>query len=256
MNFTCMPRLRAFRPALILLLAAAPMFSSKAGTWTNLASAPPGNAGVQLMLLLSDGTVMAQEAGTTNNWFRLTPDNHGSYINGAWSTLAPMNFTRQYYTSAVLRDGRVFVAGGEYGSGGSTAEIYDPKLNTWTVIPVPAGLLCTNCGSPGFSDSGSVILPDGNLLIAPVSLAGSGGTVIYNVSSNSFFPRPSSFANQNEATWVKLPDDSILTIDPSLNPAFLNTSERFIPSLNNGQGGWIADKSLPVPMYNGVSETG
>lgn len=252
---TCMLRLWTCRSILILTtLFSAVSTSMATGTWTTLQNLAPGN--VELMLLLSDGTVMAREARTNSGaWYRLTPDVHGSYINGTWSTLAPMNFTREFFSSAVLKDGRVFVAGGEYGTGGSTAEVYDPKANAWTIAPVPPGLICTNCSSPGFSDSGSVILSNGTVLIAPVSIAGSGGTVIYNPTSNTFSSGPAS-ANQNEATWVKLPDDSILTIDPSNNSNFLNSAERFIPSLNNGQGGWIVDAPLPVPMYNSATEIG
>ncbi len=226
------------------------------GSWTTVAQTPPNNSAVQLMLLLPDGTVMAQQQGTSAVWYRLTPDRHGSYINGSWTTLTPMIYTRQFYTSAVLRDGRVFVAGGEYGTGGNTAEIYDPRLNTWTEIPVPSGLICTGCASPGFSDSASVILPNGNLLIAPVFPVAANGTVIYNPFSNTFSQGPACIQNQNEATWVKLPDDSILTIDPTQDPNLLNTSERFIPSLNNGQGGWIADANLTVAMYNSAQEIG
>lgn len=203
---------------------------------------------------------MAQQAtsgasSATANWYRLTPDIHGSYINGTWSTLSPMNFTREYYSSAVLRDGRVFVAGGEYGTGGSAAEIYDPTTDSWTFIPVPPGVLCTNCGYQAFSDSGCVVLPNGNVLIAPVSLKPT-GTVIYNPTLNTFSAGPPTLGNQNEACWVKLPDDSILTIDATNDPTFLNTSERFIPSLNNGQGGWVADAPLPVTMFNAATETG
>src|SRR5450759_4552200 len=152
------------------------------GTWTNVVQAAP--VGLEQMLLLPDGTVMAQQVSftgnTSSNWYRLTPDIHGSYVNGYWTTLAPMNYTREFYSSAVLRDGRVFVAGGELGNGGNKAEIYDPRYNSWTEISVPAGLICTSCSSPGFSDSGCVILPDGNVMIAPVAPVVPNGTVSYN----------------------------------------------------------------------------
>lgn len=236
---------------LVLLVGAlgcAPRATAAVGTWTNVIAPAPGP--VELMLLLSDGTVMAQQAGISSNWFRLTPDQHGSYITGSWTTIASMLYSRQFYSSAVLRDGRVFVAGGEYGTGGTlnTAEIYDPRYNVWTEIPVPAGT--------GFSDSDCVILPDGRLLIAPVTPATPNATIIYDPGSNSFSPGPAYYGNQNEATWVKLPDDSILTIDAIPDATALNTSERFIPSLNNGQGQWIADRQLPVAMYNSSGETG
>src|SRR5260221_8078823 len=66
------------------------------GSWTTIAQPPPGNSKIQHMILLSDGSVMAQQAGTTSNWYRLTPVN-GSYVNGNWTTMAPMKYTRQFY---------------------------------------------------------------------------------------------------------------------------------------------------------------
>ena len=83
---------------------------ARAGTWTALANTAPG--GVNTMLLLSDGTVMAQDGGNTT-WYRLTPNSSGSYVNGTWSTRTSMHYSRLYYASAVLQDGRVFFAGGE-----------------------------------------------------------------------------------------------------------------------------------------------
>ncbi len=120
------------------------------------------------MLLLSDGSVLAQN-GEGTNWYKLNPTN-GSYLNGNWAptnTINPMHYTRLYYSSAVLRDGRVFVAGGEYGTGTTNAEVYDPCSNIWTVIPVPPGLISTNntnsnpsiANNAGFLDSGCVTLP-------------------------------------------------------------------------------------------------
>src|SRR5205085_10035721 len=135
----------------------------------------------------------------------------GSYINCARTTLAPMQYTRQCYASAVVRDGRVFVAGGELGNGGNTAEIYDPRYNSWTEIPVPAGLICTSCSGPGFSDAGCVILPNGNVIIAAVAPALPNRTVIYDPILNSLSQGPTYQVNKNEATWVKLPDDSLPT---------------------------------------------
>src|SRR3954468_13729191 len=79
-------------------------------TWTALAHNAPG--AVQLLQLLPDGTVMAAANNGTSTigrgWFRLTPDSHGSYVNGTWTTLASMIDTRIYYSAQVLRDGRVF----------------------------------------------------------------------------------------------------------------------------------------------------
>jgi len=190
------------------------------------------------MLLLSDGTVMAQNFGGSA-WYRLTPDAHGHYVHGTWTTLASMHDTRLYYSSAVLRDGRVFVAGAEWGSGGATAEVYDPLSNTWTLVP-PSG--------QGYGDSASMILPDGNVLVAPVGYATVGDTLIYHPASNSWSPGGTSANYQDEASWVKLPDGSILTIDP-FNDNYGRASERYIPSLN----AWIGDAPVPVSLYSAGS---
>jgi len=187
------------------------------------------------MLLLPDGTVMAADGG--NSWFRLTPDLNGNYVNGSWTTLASMHDSRLYYSSQVLRDGRVFVAGGEYGTGHDSAEVYDPATNTWTYAPV---------SGQGFSDSISKLLPNGNVLIAPVVPSQPGLTVIYDPAANAWLAGPTLFRGtyQDEASWVKLADDSILTVDP-----FGVNSERYIPALNR----WVNDANVPVALYDSVS---
>ena len=50
------------------------------------------------MLLLTDGTVIAQSGDDGLHWFKLTPDAHGSYVNGTWTTPAPMSFPRIYFS--------------------------------------------------------------------------------------------------------------------------------------------------------------
>jgi len=211
--------------------------ATAAGTWVPLANPPPGPAGH--FLLLTDGTVMAEDLSTDYGpgWFRLTPDIHGSYVNGSWSTLAPMHATRLDFSSVVLPDGRVFVAGGEYGTGTNSAEVYDPASNTWELVPSPPA------GQDAFYDSGAVVLANGNVLIAPVYPATSGGTVIYNPALHTLSAGPTLFRgyNQDEASWVKLADDSILTIDP-----FGVNSERYLPVANT----WVNDANVPVSLYD------
>ena len=235
--WTSLPRsLSAWLVLLITILGSlAPGQSPAAGTWTNIPN--PVTNGIGLMLLLSDGSVMCQEYLGTN-WFRLTPDTNGSYVNGSWTNLAPSQDSRLYCSSQVLRDGRVLMAGGEFGSGTSTAEIYDPVSNIWTNTPSPGATI---------SDAISEILPNGDVMLAPVEGGGLLDTLIYSVVSNAWSAGPQLLADQNEASWVKLADGSILTIDDNTN-----TSERFIPSLNQ----WIADSTVPTTMYNALGELG
>src|SRR5664279_4978567 len=90
--------------ALFVCALLVPRSATAAGEWTKLNRGAPGP--VNMMLLLPDGTVMAQEAplgtNTFNVWYRLTPTN-GSYVDGNWTTRRPMTSTRLYYSSAVLR---------------------------------------------------------------------------------------------------------------------------------------------------------
>jgi len=108
--------------------------SEAVGAWTALAGSPP--LGVNNCLLLSDGAVLGMNGA--GQCVRLAPDIHGSYINGTWSVLATMNSSRLFFSSVVLTNGNVFVAGGEYGDANhQDAELYDSRANTWIVVPGP-----------------------------------------------------------------------------------------------------------------------
>ena len=239
-----------------------------AGTWVPLIGQPAN--GVGLMLLLSDGTVLAASripalpssfppSGPSKGWSRLHPNLSGHYVTGLWTPAADMHDTRLYFSSAVLQDGRVLVAGGEYGSGSSTSEIYDPVADVWTQVPVPPSFLEPNNNPPpgtnnsyGFSDSGCKILANGNVMVAPVYPTAANGTLIFNPSTSTWSRGPASIGSrysQNEASWVKLPDDSILTADAAAGGT---NSERYIPSLTQ----WIPDKGLPVSLYDSNTEMG
>jgi Kelch motif len=133
-----------------------------AGTWQGLTHQPSFNTST--MILLSDGRVMVQEEATPH-WHALSPDIHGSYVNGAWSPLADMSFWRRYYASGMLKDGRIVLIGGEQsGAGGDTnkGEIYDPVSDSWSSIPSPPGW--TEVG-----DASCCILPDGRLMIGALT---------------------------------------------------------------------------------------
>jgi hypothetical protein len=122
---------------LLTLSAAAYSQEGPSASWTPLTNQAPA-ASLGIMTLLTDGTVFAQSGTDYQTWFKLSPDAHGSYANGTWTTLAPMSIPRLYFTSDVLQDGRVWVLGGEYtgpyldANWGSSAEIYDPLRNSWS----------------------------------------------------------------------------------------------------------------------------
>jgi hypothetical protein len=106
-------------------------------SWVPLTNLPPAHS-VGTMMLLTDGTVFAQNGDDLQHWLKLAPDAHGNYVNGAWMALGPMSIPRLYFTSDVLQDGRVFVLGGEYTgpyldpNWASSPEIYDPLHDSWS----------------------------------------------------------------------------------------------------------------------------
>ncbi|MEP7169632.1 MAG: T9SS type A sorting domain-containing protein [Bacteroidota bacterium] len=208
--------------------------NAQVGSWTPLTNLAPDLSGGG-MLLLSDGTVIVKtESGGTDGigslWNKLTPDIHGSYLSGTWSSIAAMHSTRLYYSSQILKDGRVYVAGGEYGTGYTQGETYDPLTNVWTTNPSPGAV----------SDANSAILEDGRVLQALVT-GNLKGNVIYNPLTNTYSAGPSCLGIHNESAWVKLPDNSILMVD-----RLSTSSERYIPSLNQ----WVADGTVPVALFD------
>ena len=63
------------------------------------------NFNATLPILLTDGTVICQDT-QTSDWWKLTPDAFGSYVNGTWTQIAsmPAGYGPLYYASAVLAD--------------------------------------------------------------------------------------------------------------------------------------------------------
>ena len=194
------------------------------GSWKSLANQPSFNAST--MLLLTDGTVMCHEENTTH-WWRLSPDAYGDYANGTWTALSSMRDARLYFASAVLSDGRVFVAGGEY-SGGSvpvdlnSAEIYDPTSDLWSVIPVP--------GWAQIGDAPCCVLPDGKVLLGSIM---STQTSIYDPVTNTWKSAATKDDSSSEETWTLLRDGSVFSAECTNHPQcekFLTPELRWVPA--------------------------
>jgi len=206
-----------------------------AGTWKALAHQPPFRP--DTMLLLTDGTVMCQEyAGI--GWWKLTPDPTGDYVNGTWSRLAPMHDARLFYASAVLADGRVFVAGGEYSSaGGDTpnAEIYHPLHDGWLQIASPAGW--TEVG-----DAPCCVLADGRVLLGSIQ---NRQTAILDPVGLSWTAAALKDDSSSEESWVLLAGGSVLTAECTNHP----NAEKYLPDSD----AWVGAGVLPVDLVEASS---
>jgi hypothetical protein len=145
---------------LVLLIVSS---AALAQTVTPLKNQPPD--GIIYSFQMTDGTVLAQGYNCSDFW-KLTPDNTGSYVNGTWTQVAslPTGYAPDATASAVLADGRLLLEGGEYSDCGGVfsltnqGAIYDPVANTWTTVTPPKGWNY-------IGDSPSTVLANGDYLI-------------------------------------------------------------------------------------------
>jgi hypothetical protein len=226
---------KKFLPVIALLLAVSSI--SLAQTIKRLTHQPPD--GAVLTFQLTDGTVMAQ-GGAYSDWWRLTPDDTGSYVNGTWTKLAslPSGYAPDAFASAVLADGRLIVEGGEYNNGNFTltnrGAIYDPSTNVWTSVAPPASWSY-------IGDSPSSVLPNGKFLVGnkltKQMAALDPATLTWHAVSSA---GKSDF--DAEEGWTLLPNGTILTEDVKNAP----NSEIYTPSA----GAWASAGSTVVDLHS------
>jgi hypothetical protein len=205
----------------------APEFGA-AGTvspWAPLKNPPPfGTPGT--MLLESDGTVLVHNepdnntTGGTTDWWKLTPDSKGSYIDGTWSQIAsmPAGYTPLYFASAILPDGRMIVEGGEYIGENAVwskrGAIYNPVTNTWASVAPPPGW--TNIG-----DAASDVLANGTFMLQQACQTCltnpelSVDDALLNAKTLTWKVIPATGKNDpnDEEGWTLVPNGRLLTVD-------------------------------------------
>jgi len=242
-----MERLKMLGVALATLLSWSSL--AHAQTWTPLKHPAPFYANTAL--LLTDGTVMVQDAETPH-WWRLTPDTTGSYVNGTWTKLASMasNYGPLYHASAVLPDGRVIIEGGEYNLTGDAVwthrgSIYDPTTNTWTPVSPPAGW--SNIG-----DAQSVVLANGTFMLANCCTT---QQALLDATTLTWTPTGTGkFDSNDEEGWTLLHGGTVLAVDAYAD-SYLATgtaSEIYTPST----GAWSSAGSTVVQLWDSAADCG
>lgn len=213
----------------------------QAQTLRPLANQPPN--GTLLPFLLTDGSVVAQDF-SVSGWWKLTPDNFGSYHNGTWSQLAdlPSGYAPLSFASAVLADGRVLLVGGEYNDGTSFAltnkgAVYDPLTDRWTRVRPPSGWRF-------IGDSPSVVLPNGKFLIGNKL-----DTRIAALDPATLTWDEMGFTGKGdlhaEEGWTLLPDGTVLTVDVKNAPI----AEKYLP----WKEGWVTAGGTIVDLHSSSS---
>ena len=203
-------------------------------------------------MLLTDGSVLVHEEqdGLQVNWFKLTPDAFGSYVNGTWSQVASipanLNYSPLFFGSQVIADGRLAVIGGEVNFNTyvwtTQGAIYDPVANTWTNVPPPAGWQRTG-------DAQAINLADGTYMQAsccdqPPKWAYLNPTTLgwTNYQGNG------KFDIFDEEGWNLLPNGKLLTVDAYVfqyNATGMN-SELYDPTSHT----WSSAGSTQVQLWD------
>ncbi len=188
-------------------------------------------------LLLTDGAVLVQDYKSAV-WWKLIPDATGSYVTGKWKQAAsmPNGYGPLYYSSAVLKSGKVVVVGGEYLGGvnglvnSNLGAIYEPVKDTWTAFSGPNGWTA--------GASASIVLDDGRFMLADTSYPNDTATLDEATMTWKLIPGTGKQDPFDEEGWTLLPDKTVLTVDVG---DFSNyDAERYFP----GKQDW-EDAGLP-----------
>jgi hypothetical protein len=259
-----MPRLKpipptrgAARTAAAHANLAAPSLTPATGSpWTPLTNQPNFLLdGAAAPALLTDGTVLVQDAGYPD-WWRLTPDKNGSYVNGTWTQIAslPGSYSPLYHSAAVLPDGRFIIEGGEYNALVPTwtaqGAIYDPLANTWTpvapppffdVIEVVPGVYGQTIG-----DAQSVVLADGTYMQADCCTT---QQALLDAKTLSWMPTGKNKSDWNdEEGWTLLKSGKVLTVDAYVNSYDVTGTNSEIYDPNSGA--WTSAGSTKVQLWD------
>jgi hypothetical protein len=205
-------------------------------------------------MLLTDGTVIVHEEqdGGEANWYKLTPDAFGNYVNATWSQLASIPaalvYAPLFFGSQVLPDGRLTVIGGEYNSAincptgcwVTNGAIYNPVTNSWTNVPPPAGW--TTIG-----DAQSINLANGTYMQANCCTK---QWAYLNPTTLAWtqFNGNGKFDVFDEEGWNLLPNGKVLTVDAYVfqyNPTGTN-SEVYDPTTQS----WSTAGSTVVQIWD------
>ena len=256
------PRGARSSPSALAVASSVSDASTTSSPWQPLNNQPPftsnscnaGQPGAANPLLLTDGSVIVQDAGC-QDWWRLTPDNTGSYVNGTWNQIAslPAGYAPLYHSSAVLPDGRVIIEGGEYNFfvpvRTTLGAIYDPVTDVWTPVSPPAGW-------KRIGDASSVVLANGTYMqsncCTPQAALLDPVTLTWTPTGTN------KFDTNNEEGWTLLPNGKVLTVDAyvpipptTYDPTGMN-SELYNPRT----GAWKSAGSTVVQLWDSTADCG
>ncbi len=155
-----------------------------------------------------------------------------------WRVAAPLHSARSDAAAVALKDGRVAVFGGNFGTRLlDTVEIYDPRRDAWTeAAPMPRPR----------TQHAAVLLRDGRVLIAGGIDADGGptaATFLYDPSANAWTDGPLMTQPRMQQSTVRLASGDVLFAGG--DDAAASTSELYLAS----EGRFVASGVLQHPRF-------
>ena len=216
----------------------------QAQTWTKLTNTPKFSPGSTLLMM--DGTIIVQDEGSNgaggNQWWKLTPDNTGSYVNGTFSKIGalPSGYMPLYFASAVLPNGQLIINGGEYNGGGGVwttkGALYDPPSDTWVAVAPPSGW--TTIG-----DAQSVVLPNGTYMLANCCNKDEATLDLATMKWTATGTGKNDI--NDEEGWTLLPSGQVMTVD-----ANDTADDKYTEIFTSGTWAKLGDTVQELPDLN------
>ena len=201
------------------------IFDPAAGAWTDVPSSSGRTRSYPAVVLLRDGRVLA----VSGDYISATSAPNGTAEvldpkTRQWTLVGSLNDQRfEGYTTTLLRDGRVLVAGGNVYQRAlvDTAELFDPATGTWTRTGSMSTVRASHVAG---------LLPDGRVLVAGGSDASKrlASAEAYDPATQTWTAAApmDTVRNGDDVRAVSLTDGSLL-----LAGAFgSGASQRFVPA--------------------------
>jgi N-acetylneuraminic acid mutarotase len=162
----------------------------------------------------------------------------------SWVATGSMSSPPEYHTATLFSNGKVLVAGGDYGGSYLTnAQLYDPALGTWTAT---AGL------STARAKHTATMLPDGRVLVVGGINSATGQSIltaeVFDPASGTWTPTGSLTQPRAAHTATLLPDGKVLVAGGMSNSSstwgtILASAEVYDPT----SGQWTTTGALNSP---------